>query len=117
MSTNIRRHRRERARRRGAVMIKCHVCGREGPRRSMVHRDERWVCRRIPQCMDRVLAPPPPPVPMYARRDLKWSLSDLSGLRNSFGQLVPAFQQLGEAAAAGFKPLGYLSDDGIQRKG
>lgn len=74
MSDSIRRHRRERARRRGAVIIQCYVCGREGPRRSMVHRNERWVCRRLPACMDRVLAPPPPP-------RSGWTVAELSALR------------------------------------
>lgn len=94
MSSSVRRHRRERARRAGAVIIKCHVCGREGPRRSMVHREQRWVCRRIPQCMERVFNPPPEP-PRVGWPRGGWTMVDLEWLR-------------------GFKPLGYISDEGVQ---
>lgn len=45
----------------GKIMTKCQVCGREGTRRSMVHRGERWVCRNIPQCMTRTLGKQPQP--------------------------------------------------------
>jgi hypothetical protein len=53
--------RRAKARRaqNGKIMTKCQVCGREGTRRSMIHRGERWVCRAIPQCMVRTLGKQP----------------------------------------------------------
>lgn len=105
-------------------MEKCYVCGRLGGRRSFRKRKGRLACVNVAVCTERVLNPPRPPSSGYTLSDIAKLKASTDQIRGSLGQVGDAaaraakqfqsFTNAYEAVAAGFKPLGYMSEDGIQ---
>jgi hypothetical protein len=126
MTATGRREKRLARERRRREKLTCHVCGREGQRKTMMVRRKQWVCRNIPGCTERVLNPPPPPVRRASRPGtckVHPIFANNPDCPTCFPKLPPS--QIAKVGAgmvvtdealrlSGFKPLGYMSDDGIQ---